>query len=92
MCSFSDLLTWAHHTDLTTIPDPMLLKAIEAAQSDSPGEHLPTADGPASDRRVDALLEASEHFQPVSFAMSCRVEFNEGTQELPAPNRVFLGP
>lgn len=51
-----DLLTWAHHTDLTTVPDPFLKSAIF--------DNIPP-------------IEGIEGFQPVSFVMSCLVEFTD---------------
>ncbi|CDI83416.1 DNA repair protein rad54, putative [Eimeria acervulina] len=76
-----DLLTWAHHADLKTVPDAMLVKAIEAEQENAP-EH--TMLGPSifeDDKSSGNLKEAPGHFQPVSFAMSCRVEFNREAEE-----------
>lgn len=70
----SDLLTWAHHSDLKTVPDEMLLKAIEAAEEDA-------ADALSSDK-CEAPTEIPSHFQPVSFAMSCKVEFTKEAEEL----------
>ncbi|KAL8429514.1 hypothetical protein Efla_007154 [Eimeria flavescens] len=78
-----DLLTWAHHNDLTTVPDAMLLKAIEAAHSDSTEMETLEERCPAIDKASDSVHEAPEHFQPVSFAMSCRIDYNEDDQERP---------
>lgn len=77
----SDLLTWAHHTDLTTIPDKMLLKAIEEPQLDCPAE-LHAAGGPESEGMKGVLQSFPGYFQPITFAMSCRIEFKEDVQEL----------
>lgn len=63
-----DLLTWAHHSDLSTLPDPMLLKAINVTNASS-GENAPTG--------AHDLGESEAQFQPISFAMSCRIEFTE---------------
>lgn len=70
----SDLLTWAHHSDLKTVPDEMLLKAIEAAEGDA-------ADALSSDTH-EAPTKIPSHFQPVSFAMSCKVEFTKESEEV----------
>ncbi|EDO07318.1 SNF2 (DNA repair and recombination) N-terminal domain family protein [Babesia bovis T2Bo] len=51
-----DLLTWAHHTDLNTLPDPCLKSAIF--------ENNPP-------------VQTDEGYTPVSFVMSCLVEFKE---------------
>ncbi|ORM39530.1 DNA repair and recombination protein RAD54 [Babesia sp. Xinjiang] len=51
-----DLLTWAHHTDLETVPDPCLKSAIFENQP-------PT--------------EVPDGYRPVSFVMSCLVEFKD---------------
>lgn len=80
MFSCTDLLTWAHHTDVTTVPDTMLLKAIEVAQSAIREGDLSMASDRSSDRTPDGVTEVPENFQPVSFAMSCKVEFNEEMQ------------
>ncbi|CDJ53852.1 DNA repair protein rad54, putative [Eimeria brunetti] len=79
-----DLLTWAHHSDLKTVPDAMLLKAIEADQENAP---LLEPDILADDRSSDNLKETPGYFQPVSFAMSCRVEFNKGDEKLLEANK-----
>ncbi|CDJ57303.1 DNA repair protein rad54, putative [Eimeria maxima] len=76
-----DLLTWAHHSDLKTVPDAMLLKAIEADQENAPEQTLLGRGVLADDNGTDDLKGAAEHFQPVSFAMSCRVEFNKEREE-----------
>lgn len=77
----ADLLTWAHHSDLKTVPDAMLLKAIEADQENAPEQTLLGRGVLADDNGTDDLKGAAEHFQPVSFAMSCRVEFNKEREE-----------
>lgn len=91
LCVFSaDLLTWAHHADLKTVPDAMLVKAIEAEQENAP-EH--TMLGPSifeDDKSSGNLKEAPGHFQPVSFAMSCRVEFNREAEEHVALTKVRM--
>ncbi|UKJ88204.1 recombinational repair protein [Theileria orientalis] len=56
-----DLNTWAHHTDLTTVPDEYLVKA---ALSKEPAIEY-------EDTEVDM------DFMPVSFVMSCRIEFEK---------------
>lgn len=76
-----DLLTWAHHTDLTTIPDKMLLKAIEEPQLNCPAE-LHAAGGLESEEMKGALQTSPGYFQPITFAMSCRIDFNKDVQEL----------
>ncbi|OEH74457.1 DNA repair protein [Cyclospora cayetanensis] len=87
-----DLLTWAHHADLTTIPDTMLLKAIEAAQVDVSSREGPETNGSTGAKKPMSLEDALEYFQPVSFAMSCRVEFNKEAEEMRALNKVLLEP
>ncbi|XP_026190470.1 DNA repair and recombination protein RAD54-like [Cyclospora cayetanensis] len=82
-----DLLTWAHHADLTTIPDTMLLKAIEAAQVDVSSREGPETNGSTGAKKPMSLEDALEYFQPVSFAMSCRVEFNKEAEEMRALNK-----
>ncbi|GBE60424.1 DNA repair protein [Babesia ovata] len=57
-----DLLTWAHHTDLQTVPDPCLKRAIF--------DNNPPTDMP-------------EGYKPVSFVMSCLVEF----KDVPPPKK-----
>ncbi|CDR94410.1 DNA repair and recombination protein RAD54-like, putative [Babesia bigemina] len=57
-----DLLTWAHHTDLQTVPDPCLKRAIF--------DNNPPIDVP-------------EGYKPVSFVMSCLVEF----KDVPPPKK-----
>ncbi|CDI80324.1 DNA repair protein rad54, putative [Eimeria praecox] len=82
-----DLLTWAHHSDLKTVPDAMLLKAIDPEQENTT-EHNVVGPGILGDGgSSDNLKEVSGHFQPVSFAMSCRVEFNKEFEELSAINK-----
>ncbi|CDJ36193.1 DNA repair protein rad54, putative [Eimeria mitis] len=83
-----DLLTWAHHSDLKTVPDAMLLKAIEAEQENTPERTLLGLGISEDDKSSDNVKEAPGNFQPVSFAMSCRVEFNKEAEELLAANKV----
>ncbi|GIX62902.1 SWI2/SNF2-containing protein RAD54 [Babesia caballi] len=60
-----DLLTWAHHTDLETVPDPCLKRAIF--------ENYPP-------------VELDEGYKPVSFVMSCLVEFKDPPPEAQGNN------
>ncbi|KAL8272041.1 hypothetical protein Esti_004165 [Eimeria stiedai] len=76
-----DLLTWAHHNDLTTVPDAMLLKAIEAASGEISEADRHGSGCLPSDKDFGQPHGAPECFQPVSFAMSCRIDFTEETQE-----------
>ncbi|KAL8449916.1 hypothetical protein Emed_002879 [Eimeria media] len=48
-----DLLTWAHHNDLTTVPDAMLLKAIEAANVETPEADHHGTGCPSGDKDSD---------------------------------------
>ncbi|PFH38568.1 SWI2/SNF2-containing protein RAD54 [Besnoitia besnoiti] len=56
-----DLLTWAHHADIESLPDACLRQAARACEDD-----------PALSSEGD---EVSALGQPISFAMSCRIEF-----------------
>ncbi|GFE54139.1 SWI2 SNF2-containing RAD54 [Babesia ovis] len=59
-----DLLTWAHHTDLNTVPDQCLKSAIF--------ENKPP-------------VEIDEGYNPVSFVMSCLVEFKDTPPQSSTP-------
>ncbi|EPR64357.1 SWI2/SNF2-containing protein RAD54 [Toxoplasma gondii GT1] len=66
-----DLVTWAHHRDLASVPDPCLRQAA-----------LACVDPLACDREDEEMISSE---QPISFVMSCRIEFkDEGKPQSPA--------
>lgn len=54
-----DLITWAHHADLNSLPDPCLIKAA-------------TVNEPIPANQTDV---APADYNPISFVMTCRVEW-----------------
>ncbi|XP_953973.1 recombinational repair (RAD54) protein [Theileria annulata] len=65
-----DLNTWAHHADLTTIPDQYL---VNAATKNEPQIQY-------EDMRL------SDDFVPVSFVMACRIEFQDTEESVDVEN------
>ncbi|EAN34043.2 SNF2 family protein [Theileria parva strain Muguga] len=65
-----DLNTWAHHSDLTTIPDEYL---VSAATKNEPQIQY-------DDKRI------SDDFVPVSFVMTCRIEFQNVEESVSVEN------
>ncbi|KAF8821638.1 SWI2/SNF2-containing protein RAD54 [Cardiosporidium cionae] len=62
-----DLLTWSHHSDISTVPDAALQSA---AAIDSPNE-----------TRASDSMSLINNYHPVSFVMSCRIDFKETAKE-----------
>ncbi|EKX73897.1 recombinational repair protein, putative [Theileria equi strain WA] len=68
-----DLNTWAHHTDLSTVPDEFL---VRAALRNEPKSPYPEVD-------ID------DKFVPISFVMSCRIEFNTENANMVATEKNY---
>ncbi|PHJ18257.1 swi2 snf2-containing protein rad54 [Cystoisospora suis] len=70
-----DLLTWAHHSDIETIPDPCLRQAALACIDNFPPSNN-------QNHHMDGEeLEGCPTQQPISFVMSCRIEFKHADEK-----------